>query len=626
MFHVKHRRIHTGIAATAAGLAVLAGALLSCGGSGDACRGAGCLDRPGPTAKDVVRDSGPLEQDGGLPSDGASAPGDAHSAAGAACSPGALVCADEQTVARCAPDGSRFVAVQSCDGASTGRICRGGACIPLCAATADFKDSTGCEFWALDLDNAFVPANGGGWYDAQNAPYAIVVSNPHPTWSATVTLTVWDPVAGAPAPLLRDRDGLAFDLSPIGPGELRAFFVGDQDVNGTMVGRRGIRVTSSIPVLAVQFNPLANVDVYSNDASLLLPMSALGQYYLVMTREQAFPNLRGYVSIVAAERTTVSVTVTAPTQPSSDGSIPALEPGGSLQRVLEPFDVWNLETGAVGADLTGTEVRADRPVAVFGGSEAANAPDTNHCVADLSGGPLGAADRVCEYDRAIACEGPEDCWTLITCCADHLEQQLFPVATWGLRYLATRSQPRGGEADSWRILAAEDGTRVTTLPRVARIPVLHRGEWFDFETRQDFEIVADRPVLVGQFLQAQDAPGPGPDPGDAGIGDPAFLLAVPVEQFRADYVFLTPDRYALDYVNIVAPRGATVELDGALLPGGEFEPFGTQEYVVARLAVADGVHRLRASAPVGVAAYGYDRWVSYGYPAGLNLTALRPEP
>lgn len=79
-------------------------------------------------------------------------------------------------------------------------------------------------------------------------------------------------------------------------------------------------------------------------------------------------------------------------------------------------------------------------------------------------------------------------------------------------------------------------------------------------------------------------------------------------------------------MNVVAPRGTSVELDGVPIPALEFEALGRREYVVARLRVADGVHRLRASAPVGVSAYGYDRDVSYAYPAGLDLTALRPEP
>jgi len=42
-----------------------------------------------------------------------------------------------------------------------------------------------------------------------------------------------------------------------------------------------------------------------------------------------------------------------------------------------PYDVLNLETGGFGADadFTGTRVDADKPVAVFSGSEASDVPD-----------------------------------------------------------------------------------------------------------------------------------------------------------------------------------------------------------------------------------------------------------
>ena len=53
-----------------------------------------------------------------------------------------------------------------------------------------------------------------------------------------------------------------------------------------------------------------------------------------------------------------------------------------------------------------------------------------------------------------------------------------------------------------------------------------------------------------------------PDGSCQPIGDPAFILSVPVEQFRKDYVFLAPNAYKEDYVNIVAPGSAQVTMDG----------------------------------------------------------------
>ena len=44
---------------------------------------------------------------------------------------------------------------------------------------------------------------------------------------------------------------------------------------GTALTRNAYRITSTVPVVAYQFNPLENVNVFSNDASLLKPVEAL---------------------------------------------------------------------------------------------------------------------------------------------------------------------------------------------------------------------------------------------------------------------------------------------------------------------------------------------------------------
>lgn len=93
----------------------------------------------------------------------------------------------------------------------------------------------------------------------------------------------------------------------------------------------------------------------------------------------------------------------------------------------------------------------------------------------------------------------------------------------------------------------------------------------------------------------------------------------PAEQFRTEYVFLAPDAYLFDYVNVVAPKEAQVTIDGA--PVKTFVPLGA-EFKVARVPIADGVHRVSGSLPVGITVYGFDDDVSYGYLGGTNLSDL----
>ncbi|NUN16089.1 MAG: IgGFc-binding protein [Myxococcales bacterium] len=543
------------------------------------------------------------------------------------CAPGQKYCKDGDEW-ECNSDGTAGEFVKDCDTANTGFVCSAGFCQSQCDVNIKFNTSLGCDYWAADLDNAV-----DGRLNAQNAPFAVIVSNPSSSLEAKVSVY--------------HQESLIQSVN-VAPSELRVLQLPSLNIDGTVKAQLAYRIQASAPVTAFQFNPLDNVDVFSNDASLLLPVNSLGKKYYVMTRRQTHPEFRGYFTIVAAEAglTTVSFTVTARTL-GGDG-IPALAAGDSYTTKLEMGDVLNVESDEVGGDLTGSLIVGDQRLVVFGGSEAANVPDTDSCVSGI-----------CEF-QGWSCKSNLDCPT--TCCADHLEQQLPPVSTWGKRFLASRTTPRGNSKDSWRILASQSATVVNTIPYQVYVPPLNEGEWVEFESDQDFMIEASGPILVGQFLASEHAPNPNTDicayfrstskgpgnfcdtffksggiaipctsnatcpnisePHDANIGDPAFILAVPVEQFREDYVFLVPDKYQYNFVNIVAPSDANVFLNGSPLSKGDFQLMGNGFFKVAKMVAEDGVFVLTSDRKLGATVYGWDSYVSYGYPAGQNLTVL----
>ncbi|MDX9720262.1 MAG: IgGFc-binding protein [Myxococcota bacterium] len=513
------------------------------------------------------------------------------------CDEGQTICLDDDTVGVCAPNGSAYLPSTRCSDVDVKKTCDEGQCKPLCEVSLKSPSYVGCEYWAVDLDNAI-----DGPYNAAGQPFAVVLSNTSETLVAEV--------------LAYDREG--FEASPqaplyrlsVPPNELRVLVLPPDcyggltcqeafAVNNTTITPAAYFIRSDVPITAYQFNPLDNVDVFSNDASLLFPTLAWGRRYYVMTRAQQHFSLRGFLTVVAGGdgETEVEIRVAAATMEGriaeTGERIPPMQKWDSRTFILEPFDVLNLSTDAIGADLTGSLVVANKPVAVFGGSEAANAPET----------------------------------TPVTCCADHLEQQMYPVNAWGLHYHAAKSYARKGERDLWRIMARLPNTTVYTVPDVSDGPrVLQEGEFFELLNTEDFELHADRPILVGQFLASEwdpiDPNTGAPSPQAAGTGDPSFILLAPSEQYRRQYVFLVPDKYEHDYISVIAPSQSAVLLDGSPIPAELFTPFGATQFSAARLPIADGVHRIEASEPVGLYVYGYDSYVSYGYPAGLDLRSL----
>ena len=525
-----------------------------------------------------------------------------------ACYPGTKKCED-QAAYECNETGSEWIAVQNCGDA--GLQCHLGVCISACGS--DFKANTnaGCGFYAVDLDNA-IDTSSGQTVDAWNAQFAVIASNTSETQSATVTVTL--------------PDGTS-QIKEVGPLSLETFTlpaIYGQD--NTKRSFSAFKVDATQPITVYQFNPLSNTGVFSNDASVLLPADGLGNEYYAMSHRQIADKFRGFVTIVGISEATTPVEIT-PTAPTLGGGVdlPALAIGQTHTFTVEQGEVVNIESNLDGSDLTGTHIVGDGPLAVFSGHEAAVTSDK--------------------------------------CCADHLEQQMVPVKAWGSEYVLTRSMERGLESDWFRVLAAEDGTTIQVNPAVTNPPIqnLNAGMFIEFPADSHFTVKANKPIMVAQFLassqevnaggtalciEAADCPvgyecflgncfppscasaadcGSGHTCADGQcqpIGDPALILAVPKEQWRKSYVFLSPNSYAEDYINIVAEEGAGVTLDGAPITDGSFQAIAGTSLRVYRTKVSDGIHKVVSEKPSSVIVYGYDKDVSYGYPGGLGLQAL----
>jgi hypothetical protein len=390
----------------------------------------------------------------------------------------------------------------------------------------------------------------------------------------------------------------------------------------------------------------------------LLPTSAIGTDYTVVGWPQTIANgfdpdrdfdprtmdedLRATLTVVGTQARTHVTLQMGPrvVQVVGAGMIPAMREGDTVELDIGPFDVVNLETQGLNADFTGTTIQATSPVAVFTGGEASDAPRF-------------------------------DTYATRQCCADHLEEQLFGDVTLGSSFIIGRMPPRtvalnDAFADPTRDSVAEvnepEWVRVanasagrvtvrTTLPEPDNVFTLSgRGESIIVRADQDFMMWSEgaAPIAVLQVIASQQAVGiPEWYPG----GDPAIIAVPPREQWRQDYVFLTPELYAFDFVVICAERDTSILLDGAPLDpavcttspadgivrmAGDPPP----EAVVHRCQLSfpdviglpnvrvepglqdDGVHNVVADRPVSVVVYGFDSFVSHAYAAGLNLKPI----
>jgi hypothetical protein len=359
------------------------------------------------------------------------------------------------------------------------------------------------------------------------------------------------------------------------------------------------RLRSTQPVTVYQYNPIeyklggvctVNLALdcsFTNDASLLMPVNTWGEEYVVAARNGLANQIPGFYAVVAMEDgTTVSLTPSA-----TGGSVAAgagVAANGTGNVMLNQGDVLEVySTFSESIDLTGTFVNSDKPVQVIGGHRCIYIPNTTpYC--------------------------------------DHIEETMLPVTALAKDYIVSAPLIKIGNVDNVspnmvRVIATEANTTITYDPPQGGAPtnLANVGDWFEIAaTANTFEISADKKVEVAQYMRGHQAT-------NSAVGDPAMAMAVPTEQFRSSYLFHAPTTYEYNYVNVVAPTGATVTLDGANVAG--WTVIGNTGHSLARVELSNngnGNHNISSTENFGITVYGYGVDTSYWYPGGLDLSII----
>lgn len=493
------------------------------------------------------------------------------------CVPGGTSC-DGNIAKVCNGDGTGYASETVCD-EFQGMQCSSMGCSGVCSPEALGDSYIGCDYYPTVTLNpvgsifSFAVAVGNGG----DKPASILVTKGGQDVASRIVPPGGLEIIRLPwVPALKGPD--AIQSTP-------------QDPGGSRVVKDGAyRLRSTQPVTVYQFNPLEYTKSgdysYSNDASLLLPATTMTSDYTVLSWPSSSVSASFYSVVATQNGTTVHLKGSGPAAAgggvdgAGNGSV-TLDAGDVLS-VIGAHDVFT------SGDLTGARVQANKPVQVIAGHSCANVPSNK-----------------------AAC--------------DHIEETMFPVETLGKDYLVTfpAAPGSGNKAVSphtLRIAAILPNTKVSFDPPIRGEATISPGTGFLEipKVTQDVRITADQAIIVGQYMHgAEDVP--------SGKGDPSLSLGIATEQYRKSYIFLAPNSYDQNYVNIVAKVDSTVTLNGDDVTG--FEAIGSSGYGVKRHALSKTeVYSATSSEPFGIVVYGYGEYTSYMYPGGLDLEKITEVP
>ena len=345
-----------------------------------------------------------------------------------------------------------------------------------------------------------------------------------------------------------------------------------------------------------------NIEFGSSDAFCGLPVQFLAEdeceeYRAISTA--VHPSVRrGFNSTVlvigSQKNTSIEVTLTqdAVITVRTTGQITKGLKGKKSNFTISKYDIIQINSQE---DLTGTKVKAYRPVVVYSGHECGNVPS------DIPG-------------------------------CDHMVEQLPPVNVWGHHYIAAPFLRR--TVDSFvKVVVAEDNTTFNmvcvspegNITYTDTIGPFNSGgfyEWF-VPAQEYLYIYSDKPLMVVHFITAQQKDD---------VGDPSMIVLPSTDNLVNNVTFYSLDLAVhsfVHFVNIIIPVVYSSP-DFVIL---DEEPLSTFEYhstslasafgdfVIYRIQLDPGYHTIHHPNPKAgfiLTAYGLARGASYGYSPVMN--------
>lgn len=353
---------------------------------------------------------------------------------------------------------------------------------------------------------------------------------------------------------------------------------------------KAIHVTAPKPVVVYSFITRA----MASAATLCLPTNVLGKQYVGMSFTQSSNenNANSYITIVGVEDNT-SVEI-IPTNATKGGWAAGSTNVISLNKG-QVYQVLGTTTGNTGTDLSGTTVRSIasgssgcKRIAVFSGSGKIN----------------------------IGCSNGS---------SDNLYQQLYPVSSWGKKYLTVPSNNKPN--NYYRILRSSPSANVT-LNGVLIPSASFVNEYYQFLNSTPNYIESDLPISVTQYFTSQGCQGNGSP------YDPDMIELNPVEQ-NINKVTLVSSPLTVTgahehYIHVIIKNsGATSTAlssflyDNAPVPVGNWTVHPADpNYSYIYLTATETSHTLYSDSGFNAIAYGFGSAETYGYSAGTNVKDL----
>ncbi len=423
---------------------------------------------------------------------------------------------------------------------------------PMRAPQENEYNTEGNSFWLTFMKNYEYTAYSADYY---NRPYLkmqlvfssryaanITVTNPNTRWSTSTSVRA---------------DGVTIITVPT---EQCYNYESDQ------IRNTGLYVESTAPISVYG----ANYADYTFDATNVIPTASLGTDYIIQAYQTPREGSTEFAVVATENNTKVTVVLTAPTLNRKKGT---------YTFTLQKGQVYLATTESDKGSLSGSVIKADKPVAVFNG-------DIDLYIPDGKG-----------Y-------------------SDHIVEQAAPVQTWGKKFVLTKSQ--GQTADYVQFTAMSDGTRI--MRNGTTVTTINTCESYMYRlTDAATYIETSAPCACNLYQSSRTS-------NSSHIGDPSMVWVTPQEQGIKQITFATFKTSVIryHYMNVVVPTAAvgSMRFNGSTLTGFKTVP-GNTEYSYLTKKIDHGTYTLsNDDAEFTAHIYGFGVDESYAYCVGGYLRKI----